>query len=58
MPGCPPIADRCNLQHVVLAIQTLKTVVDHLPDAVNCGMNLALAFVPGMDGPYKYEIKS
>jgi hypothetical protein len=35
MTGCAPITNRGDFQHLLFAIKALKTVMDHLPDAVN-----------------------
>jgi hypothetical protein len=35
MSGCAPVTNRGDFQHLLFAIKVLKTVMDHLPDAVN-----------------------
>jgi hypothetical protein len=35
MSSCPPVTDRGDFQHLILAVKALKAVMYHLPDAVN-----------------------
>jgi hypothetical protein len=35
MPGCTPVTNRGDFQHLLFAVKALKAVMDHLPDTVN-----------------------
>jgi hypothetical protein len=45
MPGCPPVTDRGNFQHLLFSVKAVKAVMDHLPNAIYFRMNFTPAIL-------------